>query len=73
VRAQGHVNKKLVRIEMNAADPIAAGTKLTAAGAVVGEVTSSVTSPQSGRLIALAVVRTQFAEPGMQLDSGKVF
>ncbi len=73
VRAQGHVNKKLVRIEMNAADPIAAGTKLTAAGAEVGEVTSSVTSPQSGKLIVLAVVRTQFAEPGMQLDSGKVF
>jgi aminomethyltransferase len=73
VRAQGHVNKKLVRIEMNAADPIAAGTKLTAAGAVVGEVTCSVTSPQSGRLIALAVVRTQFADPGTQLDSGKVF
>jgi len=36
----------------------------------VGEVTSSVNSPQSGKVIALAVVRTQFAEPGTLFDSG---
>jgi folate-binding protein YgfZ len=72
VRAQGHVNKKLVRIEFDAADPVAPGTKLTAAGAEVGEVTSSVTSPQSGKVIALAIVRTPFADTGRQLDSGKV-
>jgi folate-binding protein YgfZ len=70
VRAQGHVNKKLVRIEFEAAEPVAPGTKLTAAGAEVGEVTSSVNSPQSGKVIALGVVRTQFAEPGTLLDSG---
>jgi folate-binding protein YgfZ len=70
VRAQGHVNKKLVRVEFDAAEPVAAGTKLTAAGAEAGEVTSSVISPQSGKVIALAIVRTQFAEPGTLLDSG---
>jgi aminomethyltransferase len=70
VRAQGHVNKKLVRIEFDAADPVAAGTKLTAAGAEVGEVTSTVNSPQSGKVIGLGVVRTQFSEPGTLLDSG---
>jgi len=70
VRAQGHVNKKLVRIEFDTADPVAPGTKLTVAGAEVGEVTSSVNSPQSGKVIALAVVRTQFAEPGTLFDSG---
>jgi glycine cleavage system aminomethyltransferase T len=72
VRAQGHVNRKLVRIELDAADLVAPGTKLTAAGAEVGEVTSSVNSPQSGRVVALAIVRTQFADSGTQLDSGKV-
>src|SRR5450432_379735 len=70
VRAQGHVNKKLVRVEFDAADLVAPGTKLTAAGAEVGEVTSSVNSPRSGKVIALAIVRTQFAEPGTLLDSG---
>jgi folate-binding protein YgfZ len=70
VRAQGHVNKKLVRVEFEAADAVAPGTKLTAAGAEVGEVTSSIYSPQSGKVIALAVVRTPFADPGTLLDSG---
>jgi folate-binding protein YgfZ len=72
VRAQGHVNKKLVRVEMEAAEPVAAGTKLTAAGAEAGEVTSSVYSPAAGKAIALAIVRSQFAEPGTVLDSAKV-
>jgi folate-binding protein YgfZ len=72
VRAQGHVNKKLVRVELEAAEPVAPGTKLTAAGAEAGEVTSSVYSPAAGKVIALAIVRTQFAEPGTALDSAKV-
>src|SRR5207302_669353 len=67
VRAQGHVNKKLVRVEMDSAEPAAAGRKLTAAGAEVGEVTSSVYSPRAGKVVALAVVRSQFAEPGTRL------
>jgi folate-binding protein YgfZ len=72
VRAQGHVNKKLVRVELEAAEPVAPGTKLTAGGAEAGEVTSSVYSPAAGKVIALAIVRTQFAEPGTALDSAKV-
>jgi len=72
VRAQGHVNKKLVRVEFGAADPVAPGTKLTAAGAEAGEVTSSIYSPASGKAIGLAIVRTQFAEPGTELDSATV-
>jgi len=72
VRAQGHVNKKLVRVELEAAEPVAAGTKLTSAGSEAGEVTSSVYSPAAGKVIALAIVRSQFAEPGTILDSAKV-
>jgi folate-binding protein YgfZ len=72
VRAQGHVNKKLVRVELEAAEPVAPGTKLTASGAEAGEVTSSIYSPAAGKVIALAIVRTHFAEPGTALDSAKV-
>ena len=72
VRAQGHVNKKLVRVEIEGAEPVAPGTRLTAAGADAGEVTSSVYSPAAGKVVALAIVRTQFAEPGTLLDSAKV-
>ncbi len=68
IRAQGHVNKKLVRLEIAGAVPPPAGTKATA-NAVnpadsAGEVTSAVYSPRSGKIAALAYLRTQFAEPG---------
>ena len=72
VRAQGHVNKKLVRVELAAAEPVAPGTKLTANGAEVGEITSSVYSPDAGKVVGLAIVRTQFAEPDTALDSARV-
>lgn len=62
IRAQGHVNKKLVRVEFDAAASPAPGTKLTAGGADAGEVTSSVVSPESAKVVALAIVRAQFAE-----------
>jgi len=70
VRAQGHVNKKLVRVEFDAAEPASPGTRLTAAGAEAGEITSSVYSPAEGKAVGLAIVRTQFSEPGTSLDSG---
>ena len=72
VRAQGHVNKKLVRVELAGAEPAAPGTKLTANGAEAGEVTSSVYSPDAGKVVGIAIVRTQFAEPGTALDTAKV-
>lgn len=72
VRAQGHVNKKLVRVELEAAEPAIPGTKLTTSGTEAGEITSSVYSPALGRVIGLAIVRSQFAEAGTLLDSAKV-
>jgi folate-binding protein YgfZ len=63
IRAQGHVNKKLVRLRAPAPAP---GTRLTVNGADVGEITSSAGDA------ALAYVRTNFAEPGTELDAGGV-
>jgi aminomethyltransferase len=57
IRAQGRVNKKLERLELEGLEPPAPGTKLQVDGRVA-EITSSVYSPHFGKVIALAYVRT---------------
>jgi aminomethyltransferase len=71
VRARGHVNRKLVRVEVDAAEPVPAGTKLSAGGAEAGEITSSVWSPRFGKVVALAYVRVPHGEPGTALYAGE--
>ena len=56
IRARGHVNRKLRRVDLPGAEPVAPGSKIQVDGKE-GEVTSSVYSPQAGRAIALAYVR----------------
>jgi len=72
IRAQGHVNKLLSRVELDTAEPPAPGTKLAADGAEVGEITSAVYSPEAGKAVALAYLRTAFAESGRVLSAGGV-
>jgi tRNA-modifying protein YgfZ len=56
IRAQGRVNKKLMRVVLEGSEVPAAGTKTTVDGAEA-EVTSAVVSPSSGEVVALAYVR----------------
>jgi aminomethyltransferase len=56
IRAQGRVNKKLMRVVLEGGEVPAAGTKTTVDGAEA-EVTSAVVSPASGEVVALAYVR----------------
>jgi tRNA-modifying protein YgfZ len=56
IRARGHVNRKLMRIELPGAEPAAPGAVVDADGKRA-EVMSSVYSPQFGKAIALAYVR----------------
>ena len=72
IRAQGHVNRLLARLELETADPPAPGTKLMADAAEAGEITSSVYSPEAGKAIVLAYLRTPFAEPGRTLTANGV-
>jgi aminomethyltransferase len=72
VRAQGHVNKLLSSVELDTAEPPAPGSKLTADGAEAGEITSSVYSPEHGKAIALAYLRTPFADPGRSLTANGI-
>jgi folate-binding protein YgfZ len=70
IRSQGRVNRKLVRLEIAAAEPPSAGTRLSADGAEAGEITSAAYSPQHGKAIALAYVRVPRTEPGTELKAG---
>jgi folate-binding protein YgfZ len=72
VRARGHVNKVLVRLELGSAEPPPSGAKLAADGAEAGEVTSAVYSPRYASAVALAYVRTPLAEPGTELKADGV-
>ena len=67
IRAQGHVNKKLVRLEISGDEPPSAGTKPVVDGTETGEITSAVYSPELGKVAALGYLRTQFAAPGTRV------
>ena len=71
IRAQGHVNKKLVRIAIETSEAPAAGTKLSADGAEAGEITSAVYSPEFAQVVGLAYVRTPHADAGTRLQAGE--
>lgn len=61
IRDRGHVNRKLLRIELGDIDPPAAGTEVFVAGRdkPAAEVRSSVRSPRFGQTVALAYVRRE--------------
>lgn len=70
IRAQGHVNKKLVRLAIDGSEVPSPGTKLAVEGQEAGEITSSVYSPELARVAALGYVRVAYAEAGTVLDAG---
>jgi glycine cleavage system aminomethyltransferase T len=62
----------LKRLEIETAEPPAAGVKLKSGEADAGEIASAVFSPALQKTVAMAYLRTQFAEPGTQLSTGDV-
>ncbi|HLI85491.1 MAG TPA: hypothetical protein VKV17_16370 [Bryobacteraceae bacterium] len=71
IRAQGHVNKKLVRLVIETSTVPPPGTKLTAEGKEVGEIVSAVSSPPS-QVAAIAYLRVPHTEPGTVLDANGI-
>ena len=67
VRSRAQIHRVLRRLEIDTNDPPAAGTKLKSGDADAAEIASAVFSPALGKTVALAYVRTQFAEPGTQI------
>jgi aminomethyltransferase len=70
IRSRGHVNRLLVGLRIDATEPLAAGTKLSANGAEAGEITSAAFSPALGKVVALGLVRAQYATPNTALQAG---
>jgi folate-binding protein YgfZ len=67
VRSRAQIHRVLRRLEIDTNEPPAAGTKLKSGDADAAEIASAVFSPALGKTVALAYVRTQFAEPGTSL------
>ena len=76
VRSRAQIHRVLRSVEIDTSEPPAAGTKLKSGDADAAEIASAAFSPALGKTVALAYVRTQFAEPGttISLDgtSGRV-
>jgi folate-binding protein YgfZ len=70
IRSRGHVNRMLVKLEIESAARLPAGAKIEAEGKECGEVTSSAFSPALGKTVALAYVRAQHAAAGTVLSAG---
>jgi len=70
VRSQAQIHRVLHRLEIDSAQPPAAGLKLTSGEAAAGEIASAAYSPARGKVVALAYVRTQFAQPGTAVQAG---
>lgn len=64
VTARGHVNRHLTGLLVDAADRPLRGSRVVAAGAEVGYVTSAVHSHALDRVIALAMLQRKHAAPG---------
>ena len=69
VRSRGHVNRQRVRLRFSPPEAVPApGTKLAAAGAEVGAVTSAAYSPANGTAIGMGYVRREHGNPGDVLE-----
>ena len=68
VRSRGQIHRVLRRVEIDTTEVPAAGAKLTSGETPAGEVASAAFSPALGKTVALAYVRTQSAEPGIELS-----
>jgi folate-binding protein YgfZ len=67
VRSRAQIHRVLRRLEIDTSDPPSAGSKLKSGDADAAEIASAVFSPGLGKTVALAYVRTQFAEPGTEI------
>ncbi|HEY4365212.1 MAG TPA: glycine cleavage T C-terminal barrel domain-containing protein [Bryobacteraceae bacterium] len=68
VRSRAQIHRVLRRLELDTAEPPAAGVKLKSGDADAAEIVSAAFSPALGKVVAMAYVRTPFAEPGTALS-----
>jgi folate-binding protein YgfZ len=69
IRSRGHVNRLLINLEIEGAEPLAGGTKIAAGAVEAGEIASSAFSPTLCKVVALGYVRAQYSTDGTQLQA----
>jgi tRNA-modifying protein YgfZ len=70
VRSRAQIHRMLRKLEIDSAEPPAAGTKFKSGDADAGEIVSAAFSPASQKTVAMAYVRVPFTEPGTALSIG---
>jgi folate-binding protein YgfZ len=65
---RGHLNRKLVGLRIDSPAPPLSGAKVMSGETAAGEVTSAAYSPTLGVTVALGYVRSEFFEPGTELE-----
>jgi folate-binding protein YgfZ len=68
IRSRGHVNRLLVRLEMDSGEAPCPPPKLMADGAEVGTPTSLIYSPGLGKVVGLGYARAQAVKPGAEFQ-----
>jgi folate-binding protein YgfZ len=68
VRSRGHVNRHLVKLEIDSGTAPAAESKILAEGKEVGEITSAAFSPHAGKVRALGYIRVPYEKPGTSVE-----
>ncbi|MGE5218967.1 MAG: aminomethyltransferase family protein [Chloroflexota bacterium] len=68
IRSRGHVNKKLCGLSLEGNAAVAAGDKIAVEHKEIGFVTSSVVSPELGRVVALGYVAREHWDPGTEVS-----
>jgi folate-binding protein YgfZ len=68
VTHRGRLDRRLAGIMIECGEPPSRGTEVRSQGARIGEVTSAVHSPRLGKPLALAVLKTDFLQPGTLVD-----
>jgi folate-binding protein YgfZ len=71
-RDRGHVNRQLMGLRLSQGGPAPACARVFYNGMEVGQVTSSVTSPRLGLVVALAYLKREAQAPGttVEIDTG---
>lgn len=70
VRSRAQIHRVLRPLQIASQESPAAGTKLTSGENAAGEIASAAFSPGLGKVVALAYIKVQFAEPGTELVVG---
>lgn len=67
---RGNLDRRLAGVVIDCEEPPSRGIEVRSQGAKIGEVTSAVHSPRLGKPLALAVLKTDFLQPGTSVEVG---